>query len=77
METNKQTVILTNKQIEDGCAEAYEKAGHNAYFSSGFHAGVKFALKQVNEDNNDNDNDNDNIMDETSTTLFKNLDVRL
>lgn len=29
--------------MKKACNEAYEKAGHNAFFGSGFRAGVKFA----------------------------------
>jgi len=33
------------KEIEQAKDEAYEEAGHNAYFGNGFDAGVKFALE--------------------------------
>ncbi len=38
---------ITNEQIKAGLNEAYKKAGHNAYFGNGFHAGVEFALNKV------------------------------
>ncbi len=39
--------MITDRQIKDGCRDAYLKAGHNAYFGNGFEAGVKFAIEQV------------------------------
>lgn len=37
---------FTKEQIKQGMNEAYKNAGHNAYFSNGFEAGVRFALGQ-------------------------------
>ena len=49
---------ITDRQITDGCNDAYLKAGHNAYFGNGFSAGVEFALKLVNDNPANSDNDN-------------------
>lgn len=39
---------LTEEQIKKGLDEAYLKSGHNAYFGSGFKAGVTFAETLLN-----------------------------
>ena len=39
--------MITDEKIKQGMEKAYKQAGHNAYFSNGFEAGVKFAEKQV------------------------------
>ena len=40
---------ITKEQIKDGLNKAYKEAGNNAYFGSGFDAGIKFAMSLVNE----------------------------
>lgn len=39
--------LLSEAEIADGCNKAYLEAGHNAYFSNGFHAGVTFASTKL------------------------------
>lgn len=41
---------LTEDEIDAAIDEAYNKAGHNAYFANGFKMGFEFA-KTVNNDN--------------------------
>lgn len=38
---------MKKEQIRKGLYEAYEKAGHNAYFGNGFEAGIEFAESQA------------------------------
>ena len=39
--------MIPKEQIEKALKDAYEKAGHNAYFGNGFKAGVEFAIQQL------------------------------
>jgi hypothetical protein len=38
---------LSDEKIEEAMNKAYKKAGPNAYFGNGFHAGVEYALKEL------------------------------
>ena len=40
---------ITEEQMNNAIDEAYKKAGHNAYFSNGFEAGVKFAQEKLKD----------------------------
>ena len=38
---------FTKEEIKQGMNEAYQQAGHNAYFGNGFKAGIAFALAKM------------------------------
>lgn len=38
--------MFTEEQISKGLDEAFSKAGHNAYFSKGFIAGINFCIEK-------------------------------
>lgn len=46
---NNVMIKITQKEIDAALDKAYKKAGHNAYFGNGFHAGVMFALELIKE----------------------------
>lgn len=39
--------MLTDEKIADGCNKAYIDAGQNAYFNTGFNAGIRFAANEI------------------------------
>ena len=41
----REVILITDKDINKGLDEAYNKTKHNAYFGNGFKAGVKFAVE--------------------------------
>jgi len=38
---------FTKEEIKQGMNEAYQQAGHNAYFGNGFKAGIAFAVAKM------------------------------
>lgn len=39
--------MFTKEEIKEGLDKAYKEAGHNAYFSNGFNAGIRFAESKL------------------------------
>jgi hypothetical protein len=39
--------MIDEKKIQEAVNKSYREAGHNAYFSNGFYAGMEFAIEEL------------------------------